>query len=94
MKVSGVDRVYKFLEKHRALRSPFEAWLDDVKRASWHTPQDISAHYSRAGFLKDNRVVFRLKGNQYRLDVLVAFETQVVIIMRVGTHQDYDKWTW
>jgi mRNA interferase HigB len=53
---------------------------------------DIKARYSSASFLSDNRVVFNVKGNKYRLLVKVGFNLQTVIIQRIGTHAEYDKW--
>lgn len=43
--------------------------------------------------LANNRVVFNIKGNKYRLDTRVAYRTSVVVVKRIGTHAEYDRWT-
>ncbi len=67
------------------------AWVDEVKKAQWKTPQDIKDKYRSADFLSNNRVVFNIKGNDYRLIVAVAYRFQAVYIKFVGTHAEYDK---
>ena len=69
--------------------SPCE--VDEVKKAQWKTPQDIKDKYRSADFLSNNRVVFNIKGNDYRLIVAVAYRFQAVYIRSVGTHAEYDK---
>lgn len=66
-------------------------WYADVKRAEWTTPADIKALYRNASFIANNRVVFNIKGNTYRLIVAIQYRHRLVYIRFVGTHQDYDK---
>ena len=66
-------------------------WYADVKRADWKTPAEIKAVYRNASFIANNRVVFNVKGNQYRLIVAVQYQHGIVYIRCVGTHQDYDR---
>ena len=47
----------------------------------------------RGRFLAGNRVVFNVKGNRYRMDTRVAYRTGVVVVKRIGTHAEYDRWT-
>ena len=62
-----------------------------AEAATWRTPDDIRIRYSRSSILSDNRVVFRLKGNDYRLLVKVRYRNGIVMIEWVGTHAEYDK---
>ncbi len=66
------------------------AWCDEVKKARWRQPADIKAQYSSASILKNRRVVFNLKGNDYRLIVAVAYNTGFVYVKFIGTHAEYD----
>ena len=68
------------------------AWLCEVEEAHRQTPNDIRARYAHASFLANNRVVFNLKGNKYRLDTRISFKNQVVYVKRIGTHAEYSKW--
>jgi len=70
---------------------PLRAWYDDVKRAKWRVPSDIKSVYRNASFVGDNRVVFNIKGNDYRLVVAVNYATGIVYIRFVGSHAQYDR---
>ena len=92
MKVVGLSKLYKFLENHSDCEQQVLAWIAEAKEAVWGTPNDIKAKFVSASFLADNRVVFNIKGNNYRLDTKVYYQRQVVMIMRMGTHAEYDGW--
>ncbi|WP_315968372.1 type II toxin-antitoxin system HigB family toxin [Thauera aminoaromatica] len=59
--------------------------------ANWRTPTDIEAVHRSAGFLANNRVVFNIKGNDYRLVVAVRYTSTTMFIRFVGTHAEYDQ---
>lgn len=80
-----------FVDKHPDCQQALEAWYHDTKRASWKTPTDIKNIYRNASILANNRVVFNIKGNQYRLVVAIQYQYGIVYIRFVGTHSDYDK---
>lgn len=92
MKVIGRDELEKYARKHADVRSHVDAWLSEVEEAEWHTPTDIKRRYVHASFLANRRVIFNLKGNRYRLDTKVSFKNQVVLIVRIGTHEEYSTW--
>ncbi len=75
---------------HRDAEPALKAWYEEARRAKWTTPADIKARYASASFIANNRVVFNIKGNDYRLIVAVAYKMQYVFIKFVGTHQQYD----
>lgn len=92
MRVIGRDKLEAFKQKHPQSRKPLDAWLAEAKQASWTQWADIKTDYPRADWLKNKRVVFDIKGNAFRLVVLVYFSMGQVIVERVGTHAEYDKW--
>jgi len=91
MRVISRKCLREFWETHPDVRQPLQAWLIDVKRAEWKSPQEIKDVYRYSSFLANNRVVFNIKGNCYRLIVLVQYVHGILYIRFVGTHQDYDK---
>ncbi|MBI2480484.1 MAG: type II toxin-antitoxin system HigB family toxin [Planctomycetia bacterium] len=93
MRVIGKETLEDFKRRHADVRSQVDTWLAEVEDAEWDSPNDIKARFAAASFLPNNRVVFNLKGNSYRLDVNVAYNTKVVLIKRIGTHAEYDTWT-
>ena len=92
MKVVGREELEKYGRKHADLRGQIDAWLAEVAEAEWQTPNDIKRRYSHASFLTNRRVIFNLKGNRYRLDTKVSFKNQVVLVVRIGTHEEYSTW--
>lgn len=69
---------------------PLKAWYAEAKKAKWAAPADIKARYRSASFVADNRVVFNIGGNKYRLVIHVNHEIGVVLVKFVDTHQEYD----
>lgn len=75
---------------YRDAEPALTAWYDEARKAKWTTPADIKAQYANASVIANNRVVFNIKGNDYRLIVAVAYKMQYVFIKFVGTHKQYD----
>jgi mRNA interferase HigB len=71
-------------------KGPLDAWYAEARKAQWRTPQDIKAQFRHASILKNQRVVFNIGGNKYRLIVAVDYQRQVVFIRFIGTHAQYD----
>lgn len=92
MKIVGRRELEKFARKHADIRVQIDSWLCEVEEAEWQTTSDIKRRYAHASFLAENRVIFNLKGNKYRLDTKVSFKNQVVLVVRIGTHEEYSTW--
>ena len=91
MNIISKRTLVQFYEKHTQAKTPLEVWHQDAKKAEWKTPDDIKKVYSSASFLEDNRVVFNIKGNAYRLVVHVDYLRKIVRVKFIGTHSEYDK---
>lgn len=91
MKLLNLTILEEFKRKHANAQSPLDAWIREAQQAQWQTPQDIRNRYRSADFLSDNRVIFNIKGNHYRLVVKVRYQNGIVMIEWVGTHTEYDK---
>lgn len=91
MRLLGLSILQEFKQKHADSRGPLDAWQLEVEREQWQTPQDIRLRYRSADFLADNRVIFNIKGNSYRLVVKVRYQNGMVLIEWVGTHAEYSK---
>jgi len=91
VRVIGRDKLQAFGQKHTNAKKTLDAWFHEVDKALWQTPQDIKRRYGSADFLADNRVIFNIKGNHYRLVVKVRYQNGIVAIEWVGTHAEYDK---
>jgi mRNA interferase HigB len=80
-----------FWTKHPDCEQQLKAWYQGADGALWTGPSDIRTEYPSASFLADNRVVFNIKGNHYRLIVRINYHYQMVWIRFIGTHSRYDK---
>jgi mRNA interferase HigB len=90
MRVIAVSTLRTFWKRHPDAEQPLKAWFEEATNASWNQPSDIKERYRSASILKNRRVVFNIKGNDYRLVVAVAYKLQVVYVKFVGTHKEYD----
>jgi mRNA interferase HigB len=91
MRVVGRQKLDVFCGKHTDLRKWVAAWLSEVEGASWRTPQAVKDRYVSASFLAANTVVFNVKGNEYRMEVDIAYRMGVVTVRWIGTHAEYDR---
>lgn len=91
MRILNLPRLEEYKQDHADARGQLDAWRDEVEREAWQTPQDIKRRYKSADFLADNRVIFNIKGNSYRLVVQVRYRGGIVVIEWVGTHAEYSK---
>jgi mRNA interferase HigB len=92
MKVLGLHHLSEFKRRHPDGAKRAAALVAEAQEALWRTPQDIKDRYRHASFLPGNVVVFNIHGNRYRLVARIAYQTQTVVIMRIGTHEEYDSW--
>ncbi len=91
MNVISKRTLVQFYEKHPTAKIPLEVWHADVRKSEWENPEQIKQTYASASFLEDNRVVFNIKGNDYRLIVHIDYKRKIVRIKFIGTHSEYDK---
>lgn len=91
MRIISRRTLREFWTKHSDAERPLQAWHANVKRANWRTPSDVKAAYRNASFVENNRVVFNIKGNTYRLVVAINYQYGIIYIRFIGTHQEYDR---
>jgi mRNA interferase HigB len=90
MRVISRKKLKIFWEVHRRSEKPLRAWFHEAKVARWKNYDEIKKDFPSADVLPGNRVVFDIKGNDYRLVVKIHYNTGIVFIRFVGTHADYD----
>lgn len=94
MKVHGLDKLADFTTKHPLARAWVRSWLADARDAKWVCSHDIKFRYPTASFLGGNRVIFNVKGNDYRMVSNVAYQMGIIVVAWVGTHDEYSKINW
>lgn len=81
----------KYWEKHPETEQYLKTWYDTAMNAEWKNSNEVKNTYASASILKNQRVVFNIKGNSFRLIVKFNFEKQWCFIRFIGTHSEYDK---
>lgn len=76
---------------HQSSKVALEAWYHDTAKANWSSPQDIKNVYRNVSFVANDRVIFNICGNKYRLVVAINYNFKLVFIKFIGTHKQYDK---
>jgi mRNA interferase HigB len=97
MLVMGTRHPEQYFAQHagdkgiRAARSQYDAWFAIARASRWRAPGDVKASHPRASVLKSSRMVFNIKGNDFRLVAIIQYEAGIVAIRFFGTHAEYDK---
>lgn len=91
MRIIARSTLRDFWERHSDTEGVLKAWYQDTNQAQWKTPEDIKSVYANASIVANNRIVFNIKGNQYRLIVGINYRFGIVYIRFIGSHRDYDK---
>jgi len=91
MKIIGIDQIDAFKKKHSDGKNSIESWYAEVKNSHWDRPSDIKQRYRSVDFLGDNKAIFNIGGNKYRLVVKIAYNLQIIKIIWIGTHSEYER---
>lgn len=91
MRIISRKALKDYWEKEPTTEQELKAWFAEAKNAGWQTPAEVKAKYGNASILKDGRVVFNIRGNNYRLITKINYDFQIIYIRFIGTHKEYDK---
>jgi len=93
MRVHGVQHLHDFSGRYPPARTWVQAWLAEVEKSTWTQPQDIKNRYRTVSFV-GRFVIFNVKGNDYRMATIVAYQAHIVVVKWIGTHDEYMKINW
>ena len=91
MRIISRRALREFWVEHSDAEQLLQAWYANTKHADWKTPSDVKLTYRNASIVANNRVVFNIKGNTYRLVAAINYRYGIVYIRFIGTHQIYNK---
>ena len=91
MRIISKAPLREFWKKYPTAALPLQAWYKEAVAAAWQTPNDVKAQYRNASLIANGRIVFNIKGNDFRLIVAINYAVSIVHIRFIGTHADYDK---
>ena len=90
MRIVAKKTLREFWERHPTAKASLLAWFREVKQEDWDNPAKVKARYRSASIVGGNRVVFNIKGNDYRLVAKINYRYRTVYVRFVGTHAEYD----
>lgn len=91
MRILKRKTLLDFADRHASSREALLVWFEVVEAATWKTPNDVKLSFRSVDVLSSKRLVFNIKGNQFRLIADVEFSIGIVFITWIGTHAEYDK---
>ena len=91
MHVISKKKLIDFWISHPDAEQSLKAWYAEARNSNWKTPVDVKKRYHTADVLFNNRVIFNIKGNKYRMVVKINYFSRTVFIRFVGTHAEYDR---
>ncbi|MBT3347320.1 MAG: type II toxin-antitoxin system HigB family toxin [Thiotrichales bacterium] len=91
MRIIAKKALRDFWKDYPDAQPSLEAWHAKVKKAKWETSNNVKADYRNASFVANNRVIFNIKGNKYRIVVAINYDFGIVYIRFVGSHKEYDN---
>ncbi len=92
MRLVGRPRLTEFGNGHPDAVGALRSWEAEIRDANWNNPHELKARYQKASLLGNGLVVFNVRGNRYRLLARFDYENQHCIVLRLGTHKEYDGW--
>ena len=90
MRIISKKTLRDFWSAHADSEQQLKSWFQEISNAEWKNPNDVKKEYPSASILNDNRIVFNIKGNSYRLIVRINYNYQMIWIRFIGTHAEYD----
>ena len=91
MRIYSKNTLRAFRERHTESEQALRAWYREVEQADWATPAQVRERFLNASIVGNNRVVFRIRGNNYRLVVEIFYPGRKVFVRFIGTHAEYDR---
>ena len=91
MRIISRKALREFWSQYPDAEDSLRTWYLRARRAGWKTPTDVRRDYANASIIANNRIVFNIRGNHYRLIVAIDYNYGIVYIRFVGTHASYDK---
>lgn len=91
MRIIAKKTLREFWKRHQDAEQALRSWYDIAKKENWNSFNEIKLQFKNASIVGNDRIIFNIKGNSYRLVVKVDFNWKVMFIKFIGTHKEYDK---
>ncbi|MCL1973883.1 MAG: type II toxin-antitoxin system HigB family toxin [Bacteroidetes bacterium] len=91
MRIIAHRTIVTYGNQHPNAKTALESWYKAAKTAEWRNFQDIKNVFNSVDYVGNQRYIFNIKGNNYRLVGKILFVQQLIYIRFIGTHEEYNK---
>ena len=91
MRIFTERKLNEYIEKYPDAKVALQEWVSIVKKSQWKCFADVKKTFNSVDCVGNQHYVFNIKGNNYRLVVVIQFTPQFVYIRFIGTHAENDK---
>jgi len=91
MRIIAISTLRNYWSRSKKAEQPLKAWIQETQNSIWENSSELKKKYRNASIINSKRVVFNIKGNDYRLVVDIEYRLKIVFIVWIGTHAQYDK---
>lgn len=91
MRIIAISTLRNYWIKNKRSEQPLKAWIQETEKAIWPNSAELKDKFGNASVINSKRVVFNIKGNDYRLIVDIEYRLKIVFIVWIGNHSQYDK---
>lgn len=91
MKIIDSEKLEEFIKKHADANNAIGKWVEKVENANWKNHNELKNDFLSADYVENNRYVFNIRGNNYRIVAIVVFFAGRLVIRFIGTHKEYDR---
>lgn len=91
MRVIARNTLIRFWRRYPESGQPLKSWFNEAQKASWKSPNELKIQFRNASVISKKRIVFNIKGNDYRLVADIEYKLGILFIVWIGTHKEYDK---
>ena len=91
MKIWGKEILEKFASRHVDITDALQRWIDFVEEINWKSHVELKSDFPTADYVGNNRYVFNIRGNNYRIVTVIVFISGILKIRFIGTHPEYEK---
>jgi mRNA interferase HigB len=91
MDIYGKEKLEAYIKKHAIVKKAIDRWIQIIKKSTFKDFNDLKATFPAVDYIGNERYVFNLKGNNYRIIPVIAFIGNTIVVRWIGTHAEYDK---
>jgi len=91
MRIIAISTLRDYWTKHHLAEQSLKSWIQETEKSTWKNSAELKSKYRNASIINSKRVVFNIRGNDYRLVVDIEYRLKIIFIVWIGTHNQYDK---